>query len=101
MKWACRTLIYKLLFLFPTICPGTLIWFCVLHMLFVCLLSTTTLVLWIYYGFVYAFALNHALQIRYAYELLTNPLWKRDYDIFGIDEQLVSTLFHLFKLVCL
>ncbi|RDX74997.1 hypothetical protein CR513_45177, partial [Mucuna pruriens] len=26
--------------------------------------------------------------IRYAYELLTNPLWKRDYDIFGIDEQL-------------
>ncbi|KAK7281776.1 hypothetical protein RIF29_10040 [Crotalaria pallida] len=28
------------------------------------------------------------LKIRYAYELLTNPLWKRDYDIFGIDEQL-------------
>ncbi|KAJ8772994.1 hypothetical protein K2173_028171 [Erythroxylum novogranatense] len=27
------------------------------------------------------------LQIRYAYELLTNPLWKRDYDIFSIDEQ--------------
>ena len=29
-------------------------------------------------------------QIRYAYELLTNPLLKRDYEIFGIDEQLVS-----------
>ncbi|OIV97101.1 hypothetical protein TanjilG_10047 [Lupinus angustifolius] len=28
------------------------------------------------------------VKIRYAYELLTNPLWKRDYDIFGIDEQL-------------
>ncbi|KAI4335976.1 hypothetical protein L6164_014560 [Bauhinia variegata] len=27
------------------------------------------------------------LKIQYAYELLTNPLWKRDYDIFGIDEQ--------------
>lgn len=30
-------------------------------------------------------------QIQYAYELLTNPLWKRDYDIFGIDEQAVSS----------
>ncbi|KAJ4841047.1 hypothetical protein Tsubulata_009388 [Turnera subulata] len=29
-----------------------------------------------------------SFQIRYAYELLTNPLWKRDYDLFGIDEQL-------------
>ncbi|XP_050223024.1 uncharacterized protein LOC126673092 [Mercurialis annua] len=28
------------------------------------------------------------LEIQYAYELLTNPLWKRDYDIFGVDEQL-------------
>ncbi|KAK4264169.1 hypothetical protein QN277_025380 [Acacia crassicarpa] len=28
------------------------------------------------------------LKIRYAYELLTNPTWKRDYDLFGIDEQL-------------
>uniref|UniRef100_A0A2P2LZ25 J domain-containing protein n=1 Tax=Rhizophora mucronata TaxID=61149 RepID=A0A2P2LZ25_RHIMU len=27
------------------------------------------------------------IKIQYAYELLTNPLWKRDYDIFGIDEQ--------------
>ncbi|OAY31062.1 uncharacterized protein LOC110599653 [Manihot esculenta] len=27
------------------------------------------------------------IEIQYAYELLTNPLWKRDYDIFGIDEQ--------------
>ncbi|KAF2311303.1 hypothetical protein GH714_021603 [Hevea brasiliensis] len=30
------------------------------------------------------------LEIQYAYELLTNPLWKRDYDIFGIDEQLLA-----------
>ncbi|MCL7025101.1 hypothetical protein MKW94_015262, partial [Papaver nudicaule] len=28
------------------------------------------------------------VQIRYAYELLTNPLWKRDYDAFGVDEHL-------------
>lgn len=28
------------------------------------------------------------LKIRYAYELLTNPLWKRDYDLFAIDEHL-------------
>ncbi|XP_054807258.1 uncharacterized protein LOC129309633 isoform X2 [Prosopis cineraria] len=28
------------------------------------------------------------LKVRYAYELLTNPTWKRDYDVFGIDEQL-------------
>ncbi|ONK75426.1 uncharacterized protein A4U43_C03F16720 [Asparagus officinalis] len=28
------------------------------------------------------------IKVRYAFELLTNPLWKRDYDIFGIDEQL-------------
>ncbi|XP_059644075.1 uncharacterized protein LOC132285859 [Cornus florida] len=27
------------------------------------------------------------IKIRYAFELLKNPLWKRDYDIFGIDEQ--------------
>ncbi|MBA0552340.1 hypothetical protein Golob_023161 [Gossypium lobatum] len=27
------------------------------------------------------------LQIRYAYELLTNPIWKRNYDVFGINEQ--------------
>ncbi|XP_020586619.1 uncharacterized protein LOC110028911 [Phalaenopsis equestris] len=27
------------------------------------------------------------LKIRYAFELLTNPLWKRDYDLFAIDEQ--------------
>ncbi|XP_068636887.1 uncharacterized protein [Aristolochia californica] len=26
------------------------------------------------------------IKIRYAFELLTNPLWKRDYDAFGIDE---------------
>ncbi|XP_047148238.1 uncharacterized protein LOC124820564 isoform X1 [Vigna umbellata] len=35
-----------------------------------------------------AFDTHKFLKIRYAYELLTNPLWKRDYDIFGIDEQL-------------
>lgn len=28
------------------------------------------------------------IEIRYAFELLTNPLWKRNYDIYGIDEQL-------------
>ncbi|XP_034216106.1 uncharacterized protein LOC117627906 isoform X3 [Prunus dulcis] len=28
------------------------------------------------------------IKIQYAYELLTNPLWKRNYDIFGIDEQI-------------
>ncbi|XP_052179705.1 uncharacterized protein LOC127793014 isoform X2 [Diospyros lotus] len=26
------------------------------------------------------------IKIRHAFELLTNPIWKRDYDIFGIDE---------------
>ncbi|KMT10782.1 hypothetical protein BVRB_5g114380 [Beta vulgaris subsp. vulgaris] len=29
---------------------------------------------------------NDFIEIRYAYELLTDPLWKRDYDLFGIDE---------------
>ncbi|KAI3504671.1 hypothetical protein L1887_26318 [Cichorium endivia] len=28
------------------------------------------------------------IKIQYAYELLSNPIWKRDYDIFGIDEYL-------------
>ncbi|KAJ6290594.1 hypothetical protein OIU78_026356 [Salix suchowensis] len=32
-------------------------------------------------------ATSDFIEIQYAYELLTNPLWKRDYDIFGIDEQ--------------
>ncbi|KAF9623693.1 hypothetical protein IFM89_003838 [Coptis chinensis] len=27
------------------------------------------------------------VKVRYAFELLTNPSWKRDYDMFGIDEQ--------------
>ncbi|CAK9138133.1 unnamed protein product [Ilex paraguariensis] len=27
------------------------------------------------------------VKIRYAFELLSNQAWKRDYDIFGIDEQ--------------
>ncbi|KAK4781631.1 hypothetical protein SAY86_015733 [Trapa natans] len=28
------------------------------------------------------------IKIRYAYELLTNPIWRRNYDAFGIEEQL-------------
>ncbi|XP_027126348.2 uncharacterized protein [Coffea arabica] len=28
-----------------------------------------------------------AVKVQYAFELLTNELWKRDYDNFGIDEQ--------------
>ncbi|KAK9926039.1 hypothetical protein M0R45_023293 [Rubus argutus] len=28
------------------------------------------------------------IKIRYAYELLTNPSWKRNYDIFGFEEQI-------------
>ncbi|PIA62806.1 hypothetical protein AQUCO_00200672v1 [Aquilegia coerulea] len=31
---------------------------------------------------------NDFIKIQYAFELLTNPIWKRDYDMFGIDEQL-------------
>ncbi|PKA59455.1 hypothetical protein AXF42_Ash016479 [Apostasia shenzhenica] len=27
-------------------------------------------------------------QVRYAFELLTNPIWKRDYDLFALDEHL-------------
>ncbi|CAL5362290.1 unnamed protein product [Camellia sinensis] len=30
-----------------------------------------------------------ALKIRYAFEQLKNPLWKRNYNIFGIDELIV------------
>ncbi|KAI7725003.1 LOW QUALITY PROTEIN: hypothetical protein M8C21_015265, partial [Ambrosia artemisiifolia] len=26
-------------------------------------------------------------KVQYAFELLSNPTWKRDYDIFGIDER--------------
>ncbi|XP_010258427.1 PREDICTED: uncharacterized protein LOC104598200 [Nelumbo nucifera] len=33
-------------------------------------------------------ATSDFIKIRYAFELLRNPLWKRDYDQFGIDEQL-------------
>lgn len=33
------------------------------------------------------------MQIQYAYELLTNLVWKRDYDVYGIDESLVSSYF--------
>lgn len=36
------------------------------------------------------------MQIQYAYELLTNPVWKRDYDLYGIDESLVSSYFRFF-----
>ncbi|KAK9080429.1 hypothetical protein SSX86_000187 [Deinandra increscens subsp. villosa] len=28
------------------------------------------------------------IKLQYAYELLSNPIWKRDYDIFGVDEHL-------------
>ncbi|XP_050376498.1 uncharacterized protein LOC126793909 [Argentina anserina] len=28
------------------------------------------------------------IEVRYAYELLTNPSWKRNYDIFGFEEQI-------------
>ncbi|XVF09038.1 hypothetical protein REPUB_Repub07fG0056000 [Reevesia pubescens] len=28
------------------------------------------------------------IKIRYAYELLTNLIWKRNYDVFGIEEQI-------------
>ncbi|OAY62782.1 DnaJ subfamily C member 10 [Ananas comosus] len=34
------------------------------------------------------------IKIRYAFELLTNPVWKRDYDHLGLDEQL-----HVFQRV--
>ncbi|GAB2225852.1 hypothetical protein Droror1_Dr00021621 [Drosera rotundifolia] len=27
-------------------------------------------------------------QSRYAFELLSNPLWKRDYDLFGVNEHI-------------
>ncbi|CAH9092656.1 unnamed protein product [Cuscuta europaea] len=30
---------------------------------------------------------NDFIKVQYAFELLTNQIWKRDYDIFGIDEQ--------------
>ncbi|GAV84669.1 hypothetical protein CFOL_v3_28111 [Cephalotus follicularis] len=33
-------------------------------------------------------SIDDFVKIRYAYELLKNPIWKRDYDIFGIEEQL-------------
>ncbi|KAL2516026.1 DNAJ heat shock N-terminal domain-containing protein [Forsythia ovata] len=34
------------------------------------------------------------IEVRYAFELLTNELWKRDYDVFNIDEH-----FHLIEKV--
>ncbi|XP_026405420.1 uncharacterized protein LOC113300411 isoform X1 [Papaver somniferum] len=33
-------------------------------------------------------AVKDFIKIRYAYELLTDTLWKRDYDAFGVDEHL-------------
>uniref|UniRef100_A0A3Q7GH10 Uncharacterized protein n=1 Tax=Solanum lycopersicum TaxID=4081 RepID=A0A3Q7GH10_SOLLC len=36
---------------------------------------------------------NFVSQARYAFELLTNKIWKRDYDLYSIDEQFVSFLF--------
>ncbi|CAL5441662.1 unnamed protein product [Camellia sinensis] len=38
-------------------------------------------------------------EIRYAFELLTNPLWKRNYDIFGIDEHIVNPGDHDFEVI--
>ncbi|KMZ71061.1 hypothetical protein ZOSMA_189G00220 [Zostera marina] len=32
--------------------------------------------------------IDQFIKIRYAFEILTNPIWKRDYDHFGIDEHL-------------
>ena len=54
----------------------------------------------LFFYFFYYIKLNiilFALQIQYAFEILSNPIWKRDYDIFGIDEHLVS--FDIPKLV--
>ncbi|KAJ6835438.1 uncharacterized protein M6B38_331755 [Iris pallida] len=36
-------------------------------------------------------ATTEFVKIRYAFELLSNPLWKRDYDLFNIDDQLHVT----------
>ncbi|XP_031476419.1 uncharacterized protein LOC116248013 isoform X2 [Nymphaea colorata] len=30
---------------------------------------------------------DHFLKVRYAFELLNNPIWKRDYDLFSVEEQ--------------
>ncbi|XP_010532213.2 PREDICTED: uncharacterized protein LOC104808258 [Tarenaya hassleriana] len=30
---------------------------------------------------------SNFIKIRYAYELLTNPIWKRDYDLYDVDEK--------------
>ncbi|KAG6506743.1 hypothetical protein ZIOFF_032072 [Zingiber officinale] len=38
-------------------------------------------------------------KIRYAFELLTNALWKRDYDLFGIDEHSESFLVGEFQVL--
>ncbi|KAG6535795.1 hypothetical protein ZIOFF_000824 [Zingiber officinale] len=38
-------------------------------------------------------------EIRYAFELLTNALWKRDYDLFGIDEHSESFLVGEFQVL--
>ncbi|KAG6479307.1 hypothetical protein ZIOFF_062770 [Zingiber officinale] len=43
--------------------------------------------------------LTKGLRIRYAFELLTNALWKRDYDLFGIDEHSESFLVGEFQVL--
>ncbi|KAG6536456.1 hypothetical protein ZIOFF_001512 [Zingiber officinale] len=42
---------------------------------------------------------SFAPPIRYAFELLTNALWKRDYDHFGIDEHSESFLVGEFQVL--
>ncbi|KAG6522436.1 hypothetical protein ZIOFF_019576 [Zingiber officinale] len=42
---------------------------------------------------------SFAPPIRYAFELLTNALWKRDYDLFGIDEHSESFLVGEFQVL--
>ncbi|KAG6473920.1 hypothetical protein ZIOFF_067840 [Zingiber officinale] len=42
---------------------------------------------------------NKLIKIRYAFELLTNALWKRDYDLFGIDEHSESFLVGEFQVL--
>ncbi|KAI3882643.1 hypothetical protein MKX03_000083 [Papaver bracteatum] len=44
--------------------------------------------IWIIENFEEEPAVRDFIKMRYAYELLTDPLWKRDYDAFGVDEHL-------------
>lgn len=53
--------------------------------------SSNSFFFWVH--FYWPFNYLVVLQIRYAYELLTNPIWRRNYDIFGIEEQPVRKTF--------